>query len=52
MDVKLSSNKSAVASLWDVKMSNVIVSTTLILQLKMCKLACAFVLNLKSVFSH
>lgn len=45
----LSVDQPAVASLLDVLMCNVTVCTAL-LQLQMCKLACAFVLNLKSVF--
>lgn len=49
VEVKLSVYQSAFASLLDVLMCNVTVFTAL-LQLKMCKLACAFVLNLKSVF--
>lgn len=45
---KLSVDQSAVASpQWDVLMSHVTVSTAS-LRLKMCKLACAFVFNLKN----
>lgn len=50
MEIILSVDQSAVASLWDVLMSNVSVSTAL-LQLKMCKLACAFVKFEISVFA-
>lgn len=49
VEVILSVDQSAVASLWDVPTSNVTVSIAL-LRLQMCKLASAFVLNLKSVF--
>lgn len=49
VEVILSVDQPAVAPLWDVLMCNVTASTAL-LQLKICKLACAFVLNLKSVF--
>lgn len=47
MEVILSVDESAVATLWDVLMCNVNVSTAL-LQLQLCKLACAFVFKFEN----